>query len=130
MAGKALVWTGRVISILVSLVFVMSGVMKVVGGDQVTEGMTHLGLPPGLIGPLAAVEIACVAIYAVPQTAVLGAILLTGYLGGAICAHLRVGDPVTTAAAIGVLVWLGVYLREPRLRDVLPLMLAAHPGRA
>ena len=121
MEGKALVWTGRVISILASLVFVMSGVMKIVGGPEVTEGMAHLGLSQEVLAPLAIVELACVAIYAVPQTAVLGAILLTGYIGGAICAHVRVGDSIVTAAAIGVLVWLGLYLREPRLRDLLPL---------
>jgi hypothetical protein len=121
MEGKAFVWTGRAISTLVSLVFVMSGAMKLIGGAEVTAGTAHLGLPEAVILPLAIVELGCVAIYAIPQTAVLGAILLTGYIGGAICAHVRVGDSILVAAAIGVFVWLGLSLREPRVRDLVPL---------
>ena len=90
--GK-IVWVGRVISALVSFLFAMSAVMKLRGGPEVVEGMAHLGLPESLIMPLAILEISCVAIYAIPVTAVLGAILLTGYIGGAILTHLRVGDP-------------------------------------
>jgi hypothetical protein len=66
-------------------------------------------------------------IYAIPQTAVLGAILLTGYMGGAIATHVRVGDGVVVHIIIGVLVWLGLFLREPRLRAILPWRTAAQP---
>jgi DoxX-like protein len=60
-------------------------------------------------------------IYAIPRTAVLGAILLTGYIGGAICTHLRVGDPFFMQIGFGILVWLGLYLREDRLKELIPL---------
>jgi uncharacterized membrane protein YphA (DoxX/SURF4 family) len=121
MKGTASVWTGRGISILVSLVFVMSSFMKFRGGDEVTQGMAHLGLPASLIVPLAILEISCVVVYLIPATSVLGAILLTGYIGGAICTHLRVGDQFFLQIAIGVLIWLGLYLREERLRPLIPL---------
>src|SRR5262245_55301828 len=121
MNGKAIVWTGRGISILVSLLFVMSSLMKFRGGEQVTEGMAHLGLPESLIVPLAILEMSCVVVYLIPATAVVGAILLTGYIGGAICTHLRVGDPLLLPIAIGVSIWLGLYLREERLKALIPL---------
>lgn len=121
--GKV-VWTGRVISLLASLLFLMSAVMKFRGGPDVTEGMAHLGLPASLVTPLAVLELSCVVIYLIPATAVLGAILLAGYLGGAICTHLRIGEPVVLHVVLGVVVWLGVYLREPRLRALIPLRAA------
>ncbi len=114
-------WIGRTISGVMALVFGISAAMKVKGDVEVTQGMAHLGLPESLIVPLAALEVACVAIYLFPATSVLGAILLTGYMGGAICTHLRVGDPVFVQVALGVLVWLGLYLRETRLRVLIPL---------
>jgi DoxX-like protein len=125
--GKA-VWTGRVISILPSLLFVMSSFMKVKGGPEVMAGMAHLGLPESLVRPLAILEISCVLVYWIPATSVLGAILLTGYIGGAICTHLRVGDPFFMQAGLGVFVWLGLYLREPRLRDLIPLRRLSRAG--
>jgi hypothetical protein len=114
------VWTGRVISALVSLVFVFSGVMKVVGGLALDKGMQHLELTRVPVIPLAILELAVVAVYVVPQTAVLGAILLTGYVGGTILTAWRVGDPVFVQVALGILVWLGLYLREERLRALIP----------
>jgi len=119
--GGKVVWTSRVISALAALVFLMSAVMKLVGGPEVTQGIAHLGLPEGLILPLAILEIACTVIYLVPATSVLGAILLTGYLGGAICTHLRVGDPFFVQILLGGFVWLGLYLREERLKPLIPL---------
>ncbi|MGH7231650.1 MAG: DoxX family protein [Nitrospiraceae bacterium] len=118
---STMVWVGRVISGLISLLFAMSAVMKLKGGAEVTSGMAHLGLPESLIVPLGIVEISCVAIYLIPTTSVLGAILLTGYIGGAICAHMRVGDPFFFQIALGVCVWLSLYLRENRLRELIPL---------
>ena len=116
-----IVWVGRVISVLVSLVFAMSAFMKLKGGAEVMQGMAHLGLPESLIMPLAILEISCVVIYLIPATSVLGAILLTGYIGGAICTHLRVGDPFFIQIALGIFVWLGLYLRENRLKGLIPL---------
>jgi hypothetical protein len=118
--GK-IVWTGRVISWAASAAFLFSAYMNYKGGEEVTKGMAHLGLPETMIQPLAMLEIACVAIYLFPPTAVLGAILLAGYMGGAICSHWRVGDPFVTQAALGVAVWLGIYLREGRLKKLIPV---------
>jgi len=119
-SGK-IVWTGRVISILASAMFAMSSFMKFKGGPELSQGMAHLGLPEPLVVPLAILEISCVVVYLVPATSVVGAILLTGYIGGAICTHLRVGDPFYVQIALGVCVWLGLYLRENRLKDLMPL---------
>jgi DoxX-like protein len=120
-ASGKIVWVGRVISALVSFLFAMSAVMKLRGGPEVVEGMAHLGLPESLIMPLAILEISCVVIYAIAATAVLGAILLTGYIGGAILTHLRVGDPFLMQIVIGIFIWLGLYLREDRLKALIPL---------
>ena len=118
--GK-LVWIGRGISILASFPFLMSSVMKMKGGPEVVQGFGHLGLPESMRLPLAILELSCVVIYLIPPTAVLGAVLLTGYLGGAICTHWRVGDPFIVQVVLGLVVWLGLYLREGRLRGLLPV---------
>jgi hypothetical protein len=115
------VWVGRVISGALSLLLLMSAALKLKGGPELAQGFAHLGLPETLAVPLAILELSCVVIYLIPATSVLGAILLAGYMGGAICTHLRVGDPFLAQAAIGVLFWLGLYLREGRLRALLPL---------
>jgi DoxX-like protein len=119
-ASGKIVWVGRVISVLASLVFLMSAFMKLKGGAEVLQGMAHLGLPESLMTPLAILEISCVVIYLIPATSVLGAILLTGYIGGAICTHWRAGDPFFIQIALGIFVWLGLYLREDRLKDLIP----------
>lgn len=120
MSGK-LVWTGRVVSVLSSVVFLFSAFMKLKGGPELSKGMAHLGLPESLLVPLAILEITCVVTYLIPMTTVLGAILLTGYLGGAICTHLRVGDPYFVQIGLGIFVWLGIFLRESRLKALIPL---------
>ncbi len=115
------VWVGRVVSGLVPLMFLMSAAMKIKGGPEVEQGMAHLGIPETMLLPLAVLELTCIAIYLVPATSVLGAILMAGYIGGAMLAHWRVGDPFYLHVGLGLLLWLGVYLREPRLRDLIPL---------
>ena len=124
-ASRKIVWIGRVISILVSLLFAMSALMKLRGGPELIQRIAHLGLPESLMMPLAILEISCVLIYLIPATAVVGAILLTGYIGGAICTHLRVGDPFFIQIGIGIFVWLGLYLREDRLKGLLPLRISS-----
>jgi len=89
--------------------------------DQWEKGFTHLGIPASMMMPLAILEITCMVIYLIPPTAVLGAILLTGFVGGTICAHWRVGDPFYAQIGLGIFVWLGVYLREDRLRSLIPI---------
>jgi len=119
--GRTLRWTSWALSVAVAAVFVMSAAMKLRGGGSLDEGFAHLGIPIALAVPLAILELACVAAYLVPATSILGAILLTGYLGGAICTHWRVGDPFAVQVSLGILVWLALYLREPRLRALIPL---------
>ena len=119
--SKKVVWAGRIVSGLVSLAFAMSAAMKLKGGAGPAQMFGHLGLGESLILPIAILELASVAIYLVPRTAVLGAILLAGFMGGAILAHLRIGEPPVIQAVLGILVWLGIYLREARLRALLPL---------
>lgn len=119
-SGKA-VWIGWIITVVLSALFLFSAAMKLFGGADVTQGMAQLGLPERMRVPLAILEAACAIVYLTPATSVLGAILLAGYMGGAICTHWRVGDWVALQILIAILVWVGIYLREPRLRAVLPL---------
>jgi hypothetical protein len=124
-ASGKIVWVGRAISILASLVFLLSAFLKLKGGPELAQGMAHLGLPGSMVVPLAILELSCVVVYLIPATSVLGAIVLTGYIGGAICTHWRVGDPFFTQIALGIFVWLGLYLRENRLKGLVPLRRAA-----
>ena len=116
-----LIWAGRVISGLIALLLTMSAVMKLMGGAEVMEGFARMGLPESLRVPLGILEFSCVAIYLIPATSVTGAILLTGYIGGAIVTHLRIGEPIYMQIALGMLIWLGLYLREQRLKTLIPL---------
>ena len=120
-ASGKIVWTGWVISGLVSLPFLLSGFLKFKDGPEVMKGIAHLGIPESMVVPLAILELTCVVVYLIPATAVLGAILLTGYIGGAMCTTWRVGDPFFLQIVLGILVWLGLYLREDRLKELIPL---------
>jgi len=121
---KAL-WAGRIVSALPVLFLLMDGVMKLVKPSFVVDANVKLGYQENVIVPLGVVLISCVVLYAIPQTAVLGAMLLTGYLGGAVATHVRVGDPLFShilfPVYLGVIVWLGLYLRDGRLRALVPL---------
>ena len=117
---KVISWIGTIISSLVSLIFIMSASMKLTKNPEAVKGMDHLGIPAHLLSSLGILEASCLAIYLIPKTSTLGAILLTGYLGGAILTHLRIGEPIVLQIAIGVAVWAGLFLREPRLRHILP----------
>ena len=118
-------WAGRIISGLAALFLVMDGVMKLVKPAFVVEGTVNLGYSESVILPLGIVLLACTIVYVIPRTSVLGAILLTGYLGGAVATHVRVGDPlfshVLFPVYLGVLIWLGLYLRDDRLSALIPL---------
>lgn len=118
--GKA-VWIGWGITGLLSALFLFSAAMKFVGGSAVEQGFAQLGLPLSMRVPLGVLEAACTLVYLIPATSVLGAILLAGYVGGAICTHWRVGDPFYLQVLIAILTWVGIYLREPRLKALLPV---------
>jgi hypothetical protein len=108
----------------------LSASMKVSHKPDVMEMFTsHLGYPAGVLGALAFLEVACTVLYVVPRTAVLGAILLTGYLGGAVATHVRVGDPFAIPLVLGALLWAGLFLRDERVRDLLPLRKPARTPR-
>ena len=117
-------WTGRIMSGLPALFLLVDGVMKLVKPAPVVEGTLRYGFSESVMIPLGILLTACTIIYVIPRTAVLGAILLTGYLGGAIATHVRFGDPwfpILFPVCIGALVWGGLYLRDGRLRALLPL---------
>lgn len=121
--SKGALWAARIITGLVALFLLMDGVMKLVKPAFVVEETMRLGYPERVIVPIGVVLIVCTILYLVPKTAVLGAILLTGYLGGAVATHVRAGEPVFSvvfAIVFGVLVWLGLYLRNPTLRLLIP----------
>ena len=119
--SKKALWAGRILSALPVLVLLASGVMKLLRPPEVVEGFIALGWPENLALGLAILEIACTVIYVIPQTSVLGAILLTGYLGGAIATHVRIGDGFLMPIVLGALIWGGLCLRDVRLRALLPL---------
>jgi hypothetical protein len=120
--SKAALWSGRVMSAIPVLMLLMSGVMKLMKPQSLVDSFVKLGFSTGIITAIGILEIACTVVYIVPRTAVLGAILVTGYLGGAIVTTLRVSDPSFFAPAIlGILAWGGLYLRDPRVRDLIPL---------
>lgn len=119
--SKAARWIGRVLSALPVLALLLSAVVKLVKPEGFVENFEKLGYPESVALGIGIAELACTIVYIIPQTAVLGAILLTGYLGGATATHVRVGDPFFAPVILGVLVWLGLYLRDPRLRALAPL---------
>jgi hypothetical protein len=120
--GTAL-WAGRIISWLIALFLLVDGVAKLFKPTPVIDATVKLGYAESVIIPLGIVLTACTILYLIPRTAILGAILLTGYLGGAVATHVRAADGafgVVFAATFGMLLWLGLYLRDHRLRALLP----------
>ena len=123
-ASKAALWTGRVLSGVVILFLLFDGAIKLVPLEIVIETSVQLGIPPEMARTLGVLTLACTILYAIPRTSVLGAILLTGYIGGAIYTHLRVGSPLFTHTLFGVylalMIWGGLWLRDPALRALIP----------
>jgi len=123
--SKKALWAGRTISNVIVLLLVLDGVMKFFKPKPVVDAFAHLGIPIELDFAIGTLLLLCTLLYAVPATSILGAILLTGYLGGAVMSHLRAGDPLFTHVLfptyLGSLIWLGLYLRDPRLRVLIPL---------
>ena len=120
--SKWMLWGGYIASAIPVLMLLFSGVMKLVKPAFLVEEFERLGYTGNLAVGIGIVEIGCTVVYLIPRTSVFGAILLTGYLGGATATHVRIGDPSFFMPVIlGVLVWLGLYLRDNRLRALLPL---------
>ena len=123
-ASKKLLWAGRVLGGLPALFLLFDGLMKLVKPEPVVKATVELGYPESVILGLGIVLLACTVLYLIPRTAVLGAILLTGYLGGAVATHVRVEDSVFTIlfpVILGALLWGGLVLRDGQLRALLPM---------
>jgi hypothetical protein len=120
--SKGRAWAGRILSGVPLAFLLMDGVMKLFTPAPVVEGMKRLGYPVSLSPSLGIVLLACVAAYLIPRTSLLGAILLTGYLGGAVATHVRVGDPLFSHVLFpiyfGILLWAGLFLRDGRLTSL------------
>jgi hypothetical protein len=120
--SKTTLWISRVVSVLPVLLVLLSSVMKLMKMAAVVEGFARAGLSERLIIPVGVIELVCVIVYVIPQTAVLGAILMTGLLGGATITTLRIGDPTYPMPVIlGMLAWGGLFLRDTRLRELIPI---------
>jgi hypothetical protein len=119
-ASKKRLWTGRVVSGLTVLFLLVDGIMKVMKAPVAVQGSIQLGYPESVVAGIGVVLLVCTLLYVIPRTSILGAILLTGYLGGAIATHVRVADPLFTHVLfpvyVGVMVWGGLFLRDNRLR--------------
>jgi hypothetical protein len=121
--SKGALWTGRVMSVLPALFLLFDGGMKLVQPDPVVKATVELGYAESVLLPLGIVLLVCTVLYLVPRTAVLGAILLTGYLGGAVATHVRAGQgpfEVIFPVLFGALLWGGLVLRDVRLRSLMP----------
>jgi hypothetical protein len=119
-------WAGRIMSALVVIALLADGIIQLFAPAQIASLLQETGFAIELTRVLGPIIFACAILYAVPATAVLGAILVTGFLGGAICAHVRIGElgslPEIIALLLGAMTWVGLYARDPRIRAILPLI--------
>jgi hypothetical protein len=111
---------GQVVSLLVTAFLLFDAVIHLLAIEPVVDSMRELGFPTGQALPIGLLELACLALYVVPRTSIIGAVALTGYLGGAVCAHVRVESPLLSTTLfpvyVGIAVWIGLYLRNPKVR--------------
>ena len=123
--SKKALWAGRIVSALPILFLLLDSVIKLVLISQVSDTVDQLGFPVRLARGIAIIELVSLILYIVPRTSILGAILLTGFLGGAVAAHVRVGNPLFTHTLfpvyVGGMIWLGLYLRDEQLRNLVPM---------
>ena len=119
-------WAGRIMSAFVVIALVADGTIQLFAPAQIASVLQETGFAMDLTRVVGSILLACVILYAIPATAVLGAILVTGFLGGAICAHLRIGElgspPEIVCLLLGAMTWGGLYLRDPRIRAILPIL--------
>jgi hypothetical protein len=120
--SKAMLWTGRILTALIALFLLFDGSIKVMKVPAAVEGTVRVGYPQFTIVPIGLTLLISLALYLLPRTSILGAILLTGYLGGATATMVRITDPwFLFPVVVGILVWTAVYLRDGALRALLPL---------
>ena len=121
-------WTGWALSVLPALLAALSGAMKIAHTSQVLEGFQHFGYPESTLTVIGLLEVSVAILALVPQTAVLGSILFTAYFGGAVATHVRIGEVMWIGPVLlCVFLWLGLWLREPRLRALAPLRSPSTP---
>jgi DoxX-like family len=130
-APEAMIWrrapsAGRVLSAFVVIALAADGAIQLFAPTQIASMLQETGFPMELTRVVGPILLGCAILYAIPATAVLGAILVTGFLGGAICAHVRVGElgspPELVSLLLGAMTWGGLYARDPRIRAILPLV--------
>jgi hypothetical protein len=120
--SKGKLWAGRILSAIPVLILLFAGGMKLVKAAAVVEGVGKSGFPVHLIIPIGILEVGCTIIYLIPRTSILGAILVTAFLGGATATCVRIGDPgFVMPVLLGMMAWGGLYLRDQRLRELIPL---------
>ena len=122
--SKSMLWTGRTLSTIATLFMIFDGVMKLVLPPSVVEASAKLGYQPSTLFGIGLALLICTLLYVIPRTAIFGAILLTGYLGGAVDANVRAGTPAFNLlfpVIFAIITWLGLWLRDARLRAILPL---------
>jgi hypothetical protein len=119
-------WAGRIMSAIVVIALVADGAIQLFAPAQIASMLQETGFAMDLTRVVGPIILACVVLYAIPTTSVFGSILVTGFLGGAICAHIRIGElgspPEIISLLLGVMTWGGLYLRDPRIRALLPLI--------
>jgi hypothetical protein len=120
-SSKGMLWTGRVISILCIIFMFLDGGFKVIKAKPSMEGSIQLGILPSHVQGIGFILLVCTILYTIPRTAILGAILLTGYLGGAIAIMARIETPYWFPMIMGMMVWAGLFLRDEKLRALVPL---------
>lgn len=120
-SSTKLVWTGRIVSGLVVLFLIAVNLMGIIKHAEMAPQFVRMGYPESLAIKIPVLCITCAVIYAIPQTAILGAIMLTAYLGGATATHVRIGEPFFFPVLVAVLAWGGIFLRDLRLRALIPL---------
>jgi hypothetical protein len=123
--SKKMLWTGRIVSWVITALLLLDAVMKLLQVPQVMEGTVKVGYPASSVRPIGIILLICLICYVIPRISVLGAILLTGYLGGAVATNLRISSPLLAYTLVpvyvGVLAWAGLFLRDERLRALIPL---------
>jgi hypothetical protein len=126
MTSHRALWAGRIMSAFVVIALVADGTVQLFAPAQIASMVQETGFPMGLTRIVGAIALACAILYAIAATAVLGAILVTGFLGGAICAHVRVGElgsaPEIISLLLGAMTWGGLFARHLRIRAILPLI--------
>jgi hypothetical protein len=125
--STAKIWVSRILAGIVTIALAMTAAMKIAGVPKMmVDSLAQAGIPKAAVMPIAFLELACLALYLMPRTAILGAILLTGYFGGAIVVHIVSGQSVLPLIIIGIGVWGGVYFRFPAIQRLLPLQRETH----